>query len=272
MSVIKHFNAYLFVFFIIGVAPLYSEIVNENHKKMKNKTYLIPVTISSILIVCIAGFLVYCNYLAELGQINTIINCCSVLSGMTFCLSAIFQCCYFPTLYQSLIFQINKIESSLVKRFSENLPLLPFAKRYKQKVMLLFFFLSVSIISATIALWKLFKMEGVFFAILQSFMSGFSGLVVSNSVLYIDMVEMFFRVLNLQIQNSSVTCKKMKFLKYVKLMHMDLWKVVIQINDFFSWSFLFFTLNYMIYVVYDLYFVFHMLQTDWNAVGISGMQ
>lgn len=264
MSVIKHFNSFLYVFFLIGIAPLHSD----------TKMYLIPVTIATIINVSVTGFSVYYNYyLSELGLVMKIINCTSLLSGLTFCLTANFQCCYFPSIYQNLIFEINKIESSLEKKFSENLPLSSFANSYKLKLVLLFSLLAVSIISAGIELWKLLQIKGIFIGLLQTLTSSYAGLIVAHSVLYIGIVEMFFRVLNRQIENSPAprySCKKIEFLKYIKLVHMDLWKVVIQINDFFSWSLLFFTLNYMIYIVYDLYLVFHMLQVERNVLGVSG--
>lgn len=270
MSVIKHFNTFLFVFFIIGVAPFHSEFVNKN---VKTKKHLVPATISSILIVSVGGFLLYCNYLADFGQINTIVNCFSLLSGLAFCLSAIFQRFIFPSIYQNLINKIVAIEKNLEKKFSEKLPLSSFAKRYKQKVLLLFLCLVLSITSSTIELWKLFKMNGVLIVILQSSISAFSGLALVHFILYVDMVEMFFGILNRQIQNATASLnfshKKIEFLKYVKLMHMDLWTMIVQINDFFSWSLLLFMLNYVIYMVYDLYVFFLMLQGD-DATGISG--
>lgn len=270
MSIIKHFNCFLFAFFIFGVAPLHSEVVNKNVKTKRN---FVPVTISSILIVSASGFLLYCNYLAELGQINIIVNCFSLLSGLTFCLSAISQCWFLPSAYQKLIYQIIETQSILEKKLSENLSLSPFSNRYKRKVVLLCLLLSASSTSAAIALWKLIKINGVLFCGLQSLISGFSGLIVAHSILYIDIVEMLFGVLNQQIRNSPVPLysqKKIEFLKYVKLMHMNLWKVMVQINDFFSWSLLFFTINYVIYMVYDMYFLFHTLQVEWNALDVSG--
>lgn len=264
MSVVKHFNSFLCVFFIFGVAPLHAE----------TKTYLIPVTIALIVNISLTGFSVFYNYyLEDLGLINIVINCAAQLSGLTFCLTAISQCYFFPSTYRNLILQINKIESSLKRKFSINLPVSALANRYKLKVFLLFSLLGMCIISACIEMYKILKISGIVISFLQSLTSAFNGLAVLHSVLYIEIVEMFFRVLNSQIDNSSATdysYKKIEFLKYIRLVHMDLWKVTIQINAFFSWSLLFFTLTYMIYVVFDLYFIFHMLQVEKNALGVVG--
>ncbi len=139
---------------------------------------------------------------------------------------------------------------------------------------MLFFFLFVSTASAAVELWGPFQILGVLAANLQALVSAFSGIVVAHCIFCIDTTEMFFRVLNSQIRSLDVSMhspKKIEILKYVKLIHMDLWILVQQINTFFSWSLFFYTINYSIYVVYDLYYVFHIMQAEPNNIsGVSG--
>lgn len=271
MSIIKRCGSFLFIFYVIGIAPFHSKSYDKN---AKSKRYLVSAAISSIIIISVTVFFAYSSS-GTLGHFSMIVNWFSLLSASSFSLTSIFQCCYYPSTYRALIKQIDKIQINLEEKFpDENGPIAAFPTTYKRKVFFLFFFLLVSTISGSMLMWNLFGINGVIITVTQIWLSLFSGLVVAHCVLYVDTVQLFFRVLNLQIENSAESlqsCKKIEFLMYVKSMHLDLWTLVNQINEFFSWALFFFTINYMIYMVYDLYLILPMIQAEWNTLGILGM-
>lgn len=269
MSALKLFNNFMIVFFFFGQAPFrYGNV----HIKLKTKSYLIPVILSSMN-VSVTGFLLYFNHRQSFGPINSIITVASLLTGMVLNLSAILQCSLHPSMYQNLVYQISKIEKSFREHFSENLPSSSLASRYRRKVLIIFSFAIINNVLSAFTLWNFLHEDGIPIAVLQTMISGFSAIAIIHAILYVDIASMFFRVLNLSIKNSPVcfySARKIEFMKNIKLMHLDLWKLVAQINSFFSWSLLSFTINFMINLVYDLYKIFRVIQSDGDSIWASG--
>lgn len=270
MSVLKLFTNYLTVFFFFGLAPFRAGTVLI---KLKMNTYLLPVIISSMLNVTVYGFLLYLNRARTFGPINSILSAGSLLTGMILNLSAIFQCCFYPTVYQHLIYRINKIEVIFGENFTVNLPSSSFANRYRLKVLVIFSFAIINGALMTVVMCHFLKSDGIPVGVLETIKSCFTAVILIHAILYIDVAQMCLSVLNLNIKDSPVcshSTRKIEFMKYIKLMHMDTWKLVMQINDFFSWSLLFFTINFMINLIYDLYKIFRVLQTGESFTWASG--
>lgn len=271
MSVLKDLNFLMLVFYLIGLAPLRYGATDIN---FKNRTYHVPVIVSSILNIVLVGFLLSSfNYFSSIGKINIILSIAALLSGMAINLSANFQCWLHSSTYQKFIHRIKKMEIVCEGMFSGNLPFPSFVNRYRLKVLLVFSFLTVSFTLTAIKFWYVFGKEGIMASILTNVRICFSALVVVHAILYIDLVQMFFRGMNLHIRNSPIcfySSSKIEFLKNIKLLHMDLWKLVMQINEFLSLSLLFIIINLMIGLVYDFYYVFRTLQYDWDALDTTG--
>lgn len=267
---LKYFNGFLFMFYFLGLAPFYVVLVDI---KINDKIFLIPVILSSILNIVMTGYLLSTDFLESFGQIQSVITVASILSGLIINLSGNFLCWFHKFVYQDIIYRIKEIESRCNEIFSENLPSSSFANRYRLKVLLISSFFATNCIFSVVELWYLFNMQGVLIVICSNSIIFFSAVVVVHAILYIDIVQMFLRGLNLHIQNSPLcfySSSKIEFLKNIKLLHMDLWKLVMQINQFFSWSLLFITINFMIDLVYDLYFIFRTLQFDWDGLDVTG--
>lgn len=269
MSVLKLFNNFMTVFFYFGLAPFRSGTV---HIKLKSKAYLFPVVISSIINVSIAGFSLYFNHSQSFGPINSILTVASLSTGMILNLAANLQCYVHPSLYQNLLYRTNKIESRFREHFTEKLSL-SFVNRYKRKVLLIFSFAIISGLLATYVLWNFLNIDGIPIAVLQTIITCYSAVVIIHAILYVDIAHTYIELLNLNIKHSPVcfySARKIEFMKNIKLMHMDIWNLVMQINRFFSWSLLSFTINFMINLVYDLYKIFRVIQSGWSPIWASG--
>ncbi len=270
MSILTHLNILIFVFFICGLAPHRTESI---HIKLKSRPYLLPVIISLVFNVSVIGLQLYFDHPQSFGQINSIITVASLLSGLVFNLSAILQCCFHPVVYQNMMYQIINIEKKICEHFPENIPSASFATRYGWKVLIIFSLAIISGILAIVILLGLLNIDGITIGVLETIITIFSVFVIIHKILFIDIARMYLKTLNLNIKNSPLflhSAMKIDFMKNIKLMHMEVWKLVMQINNFFSWSLLYFTIDFMISLVYDLYKIFRVLQSDMEIKWTSG--
>lgn len=93
-------------------------------------------------------------------------------------------------------------------------------------------------------------------------------------VLYCDSISRSLQELNLHFKNSSAffySTSKIEFLKNIKTMHMNVFKVVLQINIFFGWNILFIIINIFNYITILQYWLFISLHHQVDALGIIGM-
>lgn len=271
MSILKFFTNFLALFFVFGLTPFWSATV---YIKVKVRAYVFPVIISSILNVIVFGFLFYLNHPGTFGPINAILTAASLSTGMILNLSAILQCCFHPSLYQNLIYQINKIEINFREIFSENLSSSSsLASGYRVKVLIIVSLAIVSGVLTIVMLWHFLDIDGIQIGVLQMISRCFTATILIHAILYVEIARMYLGALNFNIKNSPISLystRKVEFMKNIKLMHMDIWKFVTQINDFFSWSLLFFTVDFMINLVFDLYKIFRILQSDSSYVWTTG--
>lgn len=268
MSVLKFFNHFLNVFFFFGLAPFSAATVRI---KLKAKGYLTVLTFS-LLNVSVTGFLLYFDQ-QSFGAINSILTIASLSTGMVLNLSAILQCGFHPSIYQDMICQMCRIERSFREKFSEILPSSSLAKRYRRKAFIIFTFAIMNGFISAFVLWNFLNVDGIPIAVLQTMIRAFSAVVMIHAILYVDIACMYLCVLNVIIKNSPIclySSRKLELMKNIKLTHMEIWKLVMQINDFFSWSLLAFTINFMINLVYDLYKIFRVLQSEWSPAWTSG--
>lgn len=273
MSILTRFRNLIFVFFVFGLAPFHTKTV---YIKSKAPAYIPSVSIIAffILNVSVYGLQFHFGHIQSFGLINSIISRAAILTGLVSNLSAIFQCYFYPGVYRNLIEQIKKIENNFRGNFSEKLPALTFAIQYRRKFLIIFALVTVRGVSTILMLWNSLNNDGVLIGVLQTATSIFSVLVLIHVILYIDIAQICLHALNLKVKNSPMCLQlpaKLEFLKYVKLMHMDLWKLVSQINHYFAWSLLHFTINFMINSVYDLYQIFRGLQPGSGIIWALGI-
>lgn len=273
MSVLKHFNNLLFVFFAFGLAPLRP---GTFPLKIKFKSFFLPLIISLIWNVIIIGLQFNYNHPESFGRINKILTVASLSSGLAFNVSAILQCYFHSMEFQNLINQIEKIEKCFEMNFSERVTSSSFARRSRRKVLFMFSLAVVNDVVVIVVLEGfLGKFDAIMIGLLDFTTNFFSVAVIIHVVIYVDIVQMYLNVLNSIVKNSPIrwySARKMEFLKKVKLMHMELWKMVMHINHFFSWSLLYFTIDFMVSLVYDLYKIFAVLQSGQSIIWASGIE
>ncbi|KAJ6642677.1 hypothetical protein Bhyg_07630 [Pseudolycoriella hygida] len=145
------------------------------------------------------------------------------------------------------------------------------ALHYRLKILLIsfLFFLSQGLVFAEVLF--LSEGRGLFSSFLTSSLRSMFPLAICHVVLYSDLITMFIDEINIQIKYSpkyhNVTTR-IEFLKNVKLLHMDLWKLVGQINIFFGWNLLILIINSFIYITYQLYWIFLALELKWPTLGM----
>lgn len=53
-------------------------------------------------------------------------------------------------------------------------------------------------------------------------------------------------------------------------MHMDVWKLMSNVNKFFAWNLPFFIVQWATETTYEVYWIFLIIQFEWNPIYISG--
>lgn len=273
MTILKRLNHLMSVFLLLGLAPF---TVKTVHIKSGISSYIpsIPIIISSILNASVFALLLHFGQIQSFKLINSIISMAALLTGLVSNLCSIFQCFLYPVVYRNLIGQIKKIEKNLKENFAEELPASAFANRFRRSMVIILCMAIVRGMSTMFMLLNSFNHSGVLTGVLQSVTSVFSVVVMGHVVLYVDITQMCLAVLNDSIRKSPIflhSTMKLEFLKYVKLIHMDLWKLTTQINDFFSWSLVNLTISFMINLIYDLYQIFYGLQPGTGIMWALGI-
>lgn len=246
------------------------EVINETFLQKLLKS--IPAMLTSFLSVCIATYLLYHPIFESSGTIHAIINNASLLSVWLTIISGNCQCYFFSNAYQSINDQIKCIESNYIKKFSPELTI-NLSRQYRRKVCLIFFFFFVSqgilfyevrIVAGSDAMWSSF---------LTSTLWSIFPLEVLHIVLYTDIIAVFIQELCLSVDNSSTffyPSSKLEFLKNVKIMHMNLWQLVVQVNKYFGWNLFCLLLNLFVYITLLFYWIFIAINHEMDLLGLMG--
>lgn len=270
MVVLEQFNGFLKIYSILGQSPISTATAkNTNWKKFTN---LIPVILSSFLSICIATFLSIFPHFTN-GLIEIILTFLSLLSLLLVILTANWQCYYHRSIYQNVIIRIQQLENRCRNLFSANVQFQSMANQYRLKVFLSFiiFLASQGLVfgeASIISTWN-----AMLSSLLTSLMRSAYPIAVLHFTLYSDIIATFLQEINQQIRNSPNkfhSISKVKFLKTIKLMHLELWKLVVQINTYFGWNLLFLIVNALIFITYQLYYIFLMVQSKMNVLGLIG--
>lgn len=256
-------------FCFIGTAPCSKSTKINNLKRV---AHLIPVLSSIIVSFCLTIFLLIFPHFESLGPIHTIINFSYVLSLLLTILSANCQCYFYKSVYHRTNYGIQQIQSRYKDKCFAKFSF-QFQRCYKVKILVIFILFFASQGLVFLEVYLLSETNGMWSSFVISLLRILYPMHVLHIVLYCDVITMFIKRLNFQVRNSS-TCfhstNKVEFLKNIKLLHMELLKLVAQINIFFGWNLLFLMINSFIYISYQLYWIFLSLQLHWGVLAIFG--
>lgn len=267
MLIFEHFHVPTRIFHFAGHAPICSLDL-----KTQTCSQLVSIAVSSFIAISMAVFLIFVPHLSAYGLIHNVIRLSSVLSGLFVILLANWECWRYKNVYQRLVQRTHRIEKFLVNTFSLNeTQLIP--SSYKTKVLLIFclFFVSQSLVFSEVSLAT--GTRNLLSSVFTSLLRFIHPISVVHFMLYSDTVTIFIQNLNQQTQNSPACLDskaQVEFLKSVKLLHLDMWKLVRQINIFFGWNLLFVVIHSFIYMQVQLYWIFLTLQVKFSLLGIIG--
>lgn len=235
MFVLEHFKVLLKIFYWTGLAP--STMLN---KKDQCFPYIISVVISAVINV---GFVVssfqfhsYSTY----GNIQRIVNCVVVSSLALSNLVANLQCYRHKSVYNSIFGQMMKVENNFNAKFPGNTSFQTVFKRYRLKCIVVCVPMFISFVLYYIGSWVEHDYEVLIIFCFIVFTQIMSALVLFHILLYVTIVQMFIGEMNRRIKNNAPNCfynkSKIEFLKTIKILHMETWKLMAEINKFFSWN------------------------------------
>lgn len=269
MVMLERFNFLLRMCQFVGFAPI--SLTTRNMKKanfVDNFVNLIPTALTTFFSLCIAYFLLLRPHFESYGPIHGIINTASLLILFLIVLSGNCQCFFSKSIHRNINYKIRQIEQ---KMFAEHESKFYIAYRLKMLVIFFLFFLSQGLVFYEAYLAS--ASEGMMSSFFTSLFRFIFPVAVLHVVLYSDIVANFIQQLNLKIKTTP-TCyhssSKVELLKNVKLMHMDLWKILTEINRYFGWNLLFLVINSFVYITYQLYWIFVTLQHNWDKLGVIG--
>lgn len=274
MTFSGHSNFLLRIFCFIGIAP-YARATKKRDSSII--AHLLPTLLSTLLSLCLTIFLLIFPHFESLGPVHTIINFSYIWSLFLTILSATCQCHFYRSVYRRLNHRIRKIQNIFrAKSTTDVINRLQFLYRIKILVIFILYFVSQSFVF--IEVWLTSETRSLWSSLTASFVTSllriFYPMLVFHIVLHCDILTMFIKNLNLQAQNLTIRlslANKIEFLKNIKSMHMEIVKLVAEINVFFGWNLLSLMINSFIYISYQLYWLFLSLQLQWGSMAIIGM-
>lgn len=269
MLVKEHFNVMLLIFQSLGLATIPLIKKNSTFKYFVN---YIPIALTATISSIVAIYLIFFPHFQPFSPIHTIINFASLIGFLLVVLTANCQSYIYRRIYQNIYHRIGQIENRCRQKFLAKFPM-KMAMHYRLKVLLIFslFFTSQGLVFVEVL--HLSEGRGMFSSFLTSLLRSMFPIAILHVVLYSDVITMFIDEINTQITYSPKcynATNKIEFLKNVKLLHMDLWKLVGQLNVFFGWNLLLLIINSFIYITYQLYWIFLALELKWHTLGMVG--
>lgn len=264
MAFLEQFKILLLTFYLIGLKPM----ITRN--KFVN---LVPGIVTSAIGIIVTTYLALFPHLTSYGLISVLIYYGSLLPSLLVIITANGQCFFNNATYHSITKHISKLENIFKERSLER-SLQCVAPRYifRLKVLLIYIllFLAQGLVFAEV--WFLDR-KNLWSSFFISTIRANHPMHLFHFVLYINIVTIFFQILNEEIRNSPtfvVLSRKIEFLKYIKLMHMELWKLNGQINNFFGLNLLFITLYFFIYITHQVYWIFLNTHAKLDVLGLLG--
>lgn len=268
MFLLENFAFFSKIFYCTGLAPF------PTSGRTPQRYIFIALIITVSLLTNIGFLVISINFHSYklYGNIEKIVSYSFVVSLVLSNLSANIQCYYYKAAYGRISGQIFKIENILQTKFSHNINFRRFSLRYKSKVFVITILL---IIDYALKFFESlihydFKLFAKYcFSCMAQLMST---VIICHVLLYISIAEIFITELNQRIQSTPIrltSSSKMELLKTIKLMHMQIWKLMTQINTFFSFNLTFYIVALAAQTTYYLYWLFLIMQVEWNLLYIS---
>lgn len=264
MIFFESFKILLRIFVLIGLRPVAP--METNLKKCLN---LIRAITASVLGVLITIYLAFSPHLASHGIVSVIIYYGSLVPSLLMIFTANGQCYFNKNTYQVII---DKIEN--ISKENTSKPYIIYAAfRYRLKIILIYFLFFLSQVLIFIEVWFL-DSPNLLSSFLVSLMRSTHPLQMFHFIFFSDIIKILFRELNEEFRNSPICnllSSKIVFLKYVKSVHLELWKLVEKINQFFGWNLLFTTMHLFIFVTHQFYWIFLSTEDKLDILGLIGM-
>lgn len=262
----EQFNYFLRIFVLPGLKPV--TIVETTPKKC---LVVIHLLMTSVLCVWITLHLTFYPHLTSAGIVSVLIYYASLVPSLLMIISANGQCFFKRNSYHRITDLIASIED-IMKEKSLRQSLQSAAFRYRLKILFIYipFFVSQGLLFVEVYFWDSQLLLSSF---LISLIRATHPLQMFHFILYGDIIGMFFHGLNEEIKNLPacvLLSSKIEFLKYIKLMHMNLWKLNMSINNFFGWNLLFTTMYWFIYITHQFYWIFISTHDKIDVVGLIG--
>lgn len=269
MVILKQFNVVQLLFKFVGFAPI--SLSTEN-KKLWKCYNLLPVILTPFFNLCISLYIYFYPIFDPSVQIHGVINCIAIICLWLTVVSGNYQCHFYKSIYRNINYEIQEIEKNAKKNFSLEFTM-KLTRECSRKIYLL---LILFVVSQGILLYEVYIVSGFMSAwssLFTTILWSKSPIGIMHMVLYCDCISMCLKELNLKLKNSSTFfywTSKIEFLKNMKTMHMDVLKVVLQINTFFGWNILFIVINLSCYITILQYWLFISLHHQVDALGITG--
>lgn len=271
MVLLERFKFISRLFQILGFAPINVTTKDKTIKTfVDNFVNLIPATSTTFFSLGITYYLLFNPHFGTNGTIHTIINFVLLLSLCLVSATGNFQCFFNRSVHRNINYQIHKVERKMFS--AESSIKLTFHIAYRLKILLIFFlfFLSQGLIFYEAYLAT--SASRMLSSFLTSSFRFVFPVAVCHQIMYSDIISNFIRQLNGKIRNQPAcfhSSNKVELLKNIKTMHMDLWRILTQINGYFGLNLLFLVINAFVYMTYQLYWIF-VMQLDSDKLGVFG--
>lgn len=269
MFLCDNFKILLNIFYWCGLAPF-----PDINKKVRCYSFIISAIVSSLLNISLVAATITFPFYQLYGNIATIVNYAFIGTLALTNLCANVQCYNYRNVYRKMVCRIEKIENNFHAKFAEKISFEAVANRYRLKILIVSVHFLIFCILKAYETWLESGYQMVVVATLMLLSQCMSVIVLLHVILYIFVVHMFIFELNGRIRSAPIffyPSSKIEFLKTVKSMHMDICKLMMQINKFFSWSLPLMVIHLAIHATYYCYWIFLILQVEWNSLYVAGI-
>lgn len=225
-----------------------------------------------VLGLSLAIYLIFFPNFKSYSPIYTIINFASLISLLLVIVTANCQCFVYRSIYENIFYRTNQIESRCRDILLAKFPMkMAFYYRLKVLLILTLFFVSQGLLFVEVLIVS--GAKSLTSSFLTTSLRSIYPIAILHVVLYGDLITMFIEEINVQIRNSPKCfsgSSRIQFLKNVKLLHMEVFKLAVQINTFFGWNLLILMINGFIYILKQLYWIFLAMELKWHMLALIG--
>lgn len=272
MSILQNFEIIQRIFYLMGLAPCHLSAINRKHKSWARS---IPVVISFLSSICVATLQFMFFYLDKYGLVSKVLN--FAFFGCVFLSNVIvnWQCWYDASIYENIIYRIQQLERKCNFKFSTKIVYKSIKLRYTIYTVAIVGCFSISAAMVLSQAWFIGdnSTKSILMSSLSIFKEFMCGLTILHFTLYVQIVRLFIAELNKQIRFSPIcfyASTKVAFLKDAKSVHIDMYLLMKQINNFFGWQLLALTFHYIILLTYSLYWIFLTIHLKGKPYSFAG--